>query len=40
MTLRNFPPADQYSPEDLDAIADLVVSDPSASYDLTGSRES
>lgn len=39
MTLSNFPPADQCSPEDLDAIADLVVSDPRASYDLAGSRE-
>lgn len=39
MTLRNFPPADQCSPEDLDAIADLVVRDPRASYDLAGSRE-
>jgi hypothetical protein len=39
MTLRNFPPADQCAPEDLDAIADLVVSDPSASWDLAGSRE-
>lgn len=39
MTPRNFPPADQCSPEDLDAIADLVVRDPSASYDLAGSRE-
>lgn len=38
MTPRNFPPADQCSPEDLDAIADLVVSDPRASYDLAGSR--
>lgn len=36
---RNFPPADQCSPEDLDAIADLVVRDPSASWDLAGSRE-
>lgn len=39
MTPRNFPPADQCSPEDLDAIADLVVRDPSASWDLAGSRE-
>lgn len=39
MTLRDFPPADQCTPEDLDAIADLVVSDPRASYDLAGSRE-
>lgn len=39
MTLRNFPPADQCSPEDLDAIADLVVCDPHASWDLAGSRE-
>lgn len=39
MTPRNFPPADVCSPEDLDAIADLVVRDPRASYDLAGSRE-
>lgn len=39
MMLRNFPPADQCSSEDLDAIADLVVRDPRASYDLAGSRE-
>lgn len=39
MTLHNFPPADQCSPEDLDNLVDLVVSDPRASYDLTGSRE-
>lgn len=39
MTLRNFPPADACDPEDLDAIADLVVRDPHASYDLAGSRE-
>lgn len=39
MTPRNFPPADQCEPEDLDAIADLVVRDPSASWDLAGSRE-
>lgn len=39
MTLRNFPPADQCDPEDLDNLADLVVRDPRASYDLAGSRE-
>lgn len=39
MTLRNFPPADQCDPEDLYAIADLVVRDPRASWDLAGSRE-
>lgn len=39
MTPRNFPPADQCTAEDLDAIADLVVRDPSASWDLAGSRE-
>lgn len=38
MTPRNFPPADKCTAEDLDAIADLVVSDPGASYDLAGSR--
>lgn len=38
MTLRNFPPADQCTSDDLDAIADLVVRDPSASWDLAGSR--
>lgn len=35
----DFPPADQCAPDDLDAIADLVVHDPRASYDLSGSRE-
>lgn len=38
MTLRNFPPADACDPEDLDNLADLVVRDPRASYDLAGSR--
>lgn len=36
--LRNFPPADQCDSEDLDNLADLVVRDPRASYDLAGSR--
>lgn len=39
MTPRLFQPADQCTAEDLDAIADLVVSDPTASWDLAGSRE-
>jgi vacuolar-type H+-ATPase subunit I/STV1 len=39
MTLRNFPPADQCTPEDIDNLADLVVRDPRVSYDLAGSRE-
>lgn len=39
MTLRDIPPANQCFPEDLDAIADLVVSDPEASWGLAGSRD-
>jgi chromosome segregation ATPase len=39
MTLRNFPPADRCDPEDLDNLADLVVRDPRASWNLAGSRE-
>jgi len=34
-----FPPEDQCTSEDLDNLADLVVRDPRASWDLAGSRE-
>lgn len=39
MTFRDIPPANQCFPEDLDAIADLVVNDPEASWGLAGSRD-